>query len=144
MPQLTWLFVVLHFHPSSGTSPKTYRFHRSKRTIEEMFVRLTLSLPKIATLSLLEFHGVRTHTTEVRTSKCARSARRYQRANAAIMHAHVRYSRVLHYRQGPKLRGRTYTFVHVTYLDVLYLVPCTHTLLRSRRDARSLNTRTNP
>lgn len=29
----------------------------------------------------------------------------------AIMHAHVRYRRVLHYRQGPKLRGRTYTFV---------------------------------
>lgn len=47
------------------------------------------------------------------------------------MHAHVRYSRVLHYRQGPKLRGRTYTFVHVTYLDVLYLVPA-RTRSRSR------------
>lgn len=46
----------------------------------------------------------------------------HEGANAAIMHPHVGHSRVLHYRQGPKLRGRTYTFVHVTYLDVLYLV----------------------
>lgn len=50
------------------------------------------------------------------------------------MHAHVRYSRVLHYRQGSKLRGRTYTLVHVTYLDVLYPVPVR---TRSYRNVRT-------
>ena len=45
-----------------------------------------------------------------------------------IMHAHVRYSRVLHYRQGPKLRGRTYT------LGTRYLPWCTvpGTLVRTQ------------
>lgn len=71
-------------------------------------------------------------TPPKRASK--RSTRRYQRANAAIMHAHVRYSRVLHYRQGSKLRGRTYTLVHVTYLDVLYPVPVR---TRSYRNVRT-------
>lgn len=69
--------------------------------------------------------------------------REYRRGLVHDARSHVRYGRVLHYRRGPKLRGRTHTLrthththTRVCYLDVLR--PDTYTSrMRARCCARA-------